>query len=141
MISKMKAYLQVFTLLTLIFSACKKDPGPGGRASIKGKVYAEYWDKSFTAKKDSNYAPNVNVFIIYGDEATFGDDQNTAFDGTYEFKYLQKGNYKIYAYSRDSSGVATGQLNAFAPNIAVVKSVTITDKEEVLEVDDIKILK
>ena len=34
-------------VFTLIFTSCKKEPGPGGRATIKGKVYAEYWDKYF----------------------------------------------------------------------------------------------
>ncbi|HRH62244.1 MAG TPA: hypothetical protein PLI68_02865 [Bacteroidia bacterium] len=128
-------------VFTLIFTSCKKEPGPGGRATIKGKVYAEYWDKYFVSKQDSSYAPNVDVYIIYGNEATFGDNQKAAYDGTYEFKYLQKGSYKIYAYSRDSSGVATGQLNTYAPNIAIVKTVEITERKQIVEVDDIKILK
>ena len=125
----------------LLMSSCKKEEGQGGRATIKGKVYAEYWDKSFSSKKDSSYAPNLDVYIIYGNEPTFGDNQKTSYDGTFEFKYLQKGNYKIYAYSRDSSGVGTGQLNIYAPNLAVLKSVEITERKQTVEVGDIKILK
>lgn len=131
----------VFVSLTMLFAACKKEAGQGGRASIKGKVYAEYWDKAFSAKKDSAYAPNVDVYIIYGNDASYGDNQKTSYDGTFEFKYLQKGKYKIYAYSRDSSGVATGQLNIYAPNIAVVKSVEITERKQTKELDEIKVLK
>lgn len=131
----------VLIAFSLCNFSCKKEAGQGGRATIKGKVYAEYWDKSFASKKDSSYAPNIDVYIVYGNESTFGDDQKTSFDGTYEFKYLQKGKYKIYAYSRDSSGVATGQLNTYAPNIAVVKSVEVTERKETIEVEDIKILK
>lgn len=131
----------IITAFSILLISCKKEAGQGGRATIKGKVYAEYWDKSFSAKRDSSYAPNIDVYIIYGNESTFGDDQKTSFDGSYEFKYLQKGKYKIYAYTRDSSGVATGQLNTFAPNIAVVKEVEIKERKETVEVDDIKILK
>ena len=130
-----------FLSLVFLIGSCKKEEGQGGRATIKGKVYAEYWDKSFSTKQDSSYAPNVDVYIVYGNESTFGDDQKTSFDGTYEFKYLQKGNYKIYAYSRDSSGVATGQLNTYSPNVAIVKSVEITERKQIAELDDIKILK
>ena len=131
----------VFLLLTSLFISCKKEAGQGGRATIKGKVYAEYWDKAFSAKKDSAFAPNVDVYIIYGNDVSYGDNQKTSYDGTFEFKYLQKGNYKIYAYSRDSSGVATGQLNVYAPNIAVVKSVEITERKQTKELDEIKVLK
>ena len=86
---KSKIVLVLLSLITLIIS-CKKEAGQGGRATIKGKVYAEYWDKDFFSKQDSAYAPNVDVYIIYGNDASYGDNQKTSYDGTFEFKYLLK---------------------------------------------------
>ena len=36
------------------------------------------------------------TFIIYGEDGTtYNDDFNSSYDGTYEFKFLQKGKYKV----------------------------------------------
>ena len=49
---------------------------------------------------DSYYAQDQEVFIIYGQQNnTHDDDVNTSYDGTFEFKYLNKGNYEIFVYS------------------------------------------
>jgi hypothetical protein len=140
-----KLIVFIFATASLL-SACKKEEGKGGRALIKGKVYAEYWDKAFNLKADSGYAPDVDVYIMYGDQSVFGDRTKASFDGSYEFNYLQKGDYKIYAYSRDSSGKAasasTGDPNyLYNPDRAVIKSVKVSDRKETVEVDEIRILK
>ena len=132
--------------LVLFFGSCKKEAGEGGRATIRGKVYAEYWDKTYTIKADSGYAPDVDVYIIYGDEPTYGNRTKASYDGTYEFKYLQKGDYKIYAYSKDSTGRAKDQMNGnsnyqFNPDIAVIKSVKISERKATVEVEDLMIMK
>lgn len=136
----------VSLLLTFLFSSCKKEAGQGGRATIKGKVFAEYWDKAFNLKADSSFAPDVDVYIIYGNEASYGNRTKASYDGTYEFKYLQKGNYKVYVYSRDSTGKAESLLTGnpaylYNPDIAVIKSIEITERKQTNEVDEIKILK
>jgi len=137
-----------FSILLVAFaisiSACKKEAGEGGRASISGKVYAEYWDKTYTIKADSGYAADVDVYIVYGNEKTFGNRTRTNYDGTYEFKYLQKGDYKIYAYSKDSTGKAEDQMNGnsfyqFNPDKAILKSVTISERKQNIDVADIAI--
>ncbi len=117
----MKTKIQInVLLLVMMFAgvACKKDEGKGGKLSIKGKVHATYYNKNFTVARHSNYAPDEDVFIMYGDETINGDDVKTSPDGSYEFKYLQKGKYKIYSYSID---LATMQ------KIPVVKEVDLTD--------------
>jgi hypothetical protein len=89
---------------------------------------------------DSAYAPNVNVYIIYGDEFTFGDHQSSSKDGTYEFKYLQKGSYKIYSLSRDSTGTYNNHINQYAHKLAIIKEVEISKNKQTIEVSDINIL-
>ncbi len=124
-----------------VFWTCKKDPGQGGNSFIRGKVYAKYYNKTFTAVLDSGYAPNVGVYIIYGNDVTYGDNQNTNYDGTYEFRYLRTGDYKIYAYSKDSTGAYNGKVNLLAPPIAVIANVTIKSANQTVNVANLQVVK
>lgn len=96
---KKLAYL---ILLSVIFLSCKKGPGEGGRTSIIGKVWAEEWDDiSYSVHYDSldHWAMDEEVYIIYGDDASYGDRIRTGPDGVFEFKYLREGDYTVYVYS------------------------------------------
>ncbi len=143
----MKNKFGFFIILSLAFyTSCKKEAGEGGRATIKGRVYAEYWDKTFTLKGDSGYAPDVDVYIIYGNDVTFGNRIKANYDGTYEFNYLQKGNYKIYVYSKDSTGRAADQANGssnylYNPDIPVIKSIEINERKQKIDLEDIHVFK
>ena len=47
-----------------------------------------------------------DVFIIYGDNDVIQDDNiKTNYDGTFKFNNLRKGNYTVFAYSKDESSV------------------------------------
>ena len=128
------------TCFLLFFSSCKKEAGQGGTATIKGKVYANYYDKNFYILKTSSYAPDVDVYIIYGGESTFGDHQKTSYDGSYEFKYLRNGSYKIYSYSQDTTGQHNFTLNIYAPLLPVIKNVDITKRKQTVEVPDLNVI-
>ncbi len=108
--------LMVFLLLVVV--SCKKNEGKGGKLSIRGKVFANYYNKTFTDKRYSEYVSDRDVFIMYGDETINGDDTKTSYDGSFEFKYLNKGKYKIYVYSTDRAT----QLET-----VVIKEVELTD--------------
>ncbi len=124
----------------LLFNSCKKEAGEGGTSSIKGKVYAKYYNKNFTLLADSAYAPDIDVYIIYGDEFSYGERKRTSYNGTYEFKFLQKGSYKIFAYSRDSTGAYRNLVNQYANDLAIIKEVEITKNKQTVEVIDINVL-
>src|SRR5215510_11150462 len=98
-----KKYLIILSVLCLsVVLSCKKGPGEGGRTSIIGKVWAEEWDDiSYTVHYDSldHWAMDEDVYIIYGDDATYGDRVKTGPDGVFEFRYLREGDYTIYVYS------------------------------------------
>lgn len=140
----MKQYFS-FALLSLVsilsFNSCSKSEGEGGTSSIRGKVYAKYYNKSVTIAFDEKYAPEEDVYIIYGNDVTYGDNQNTNYDGTYEFRYLRPGKYKIYSYSRDTTGAYNGTVNQYSPHVAKIKEVEITERGQVVTVDDINIIK
>jgi hypothetical protein len=121
-------------LLLTAFIACEKGPGEGGTSKIRGKVYGYNYNSTFTFITDSGYVPDEDVYIIYGDEKTFDDDQKTNYDGTYEFRYLRKGKYTLYVYSDDS-------LNGGFGIVPVIQTIEITDNRSVLEMPDFKIIK
>lgn len=125
------------TLFTL--SSCEKPAGEGGKASITGKIWVKRYNEvtgiAIPASLGGEYAGAYeDVYIIYGDDATYGDKVQANPDGIYEFKYLRKGNYKIYAYS---SGASLTTVN----RLAVIKDVEITEKKQKVECETIEIAK
>jgi hypothetical protein len=79
------------------------------------------------------YAGKVDVYIIYGDEAYFGDDVETNYDGTYEFRYLRKGKYTIFAYS--DCDTCLGKKKAVFINTEITKN------NSLVKLDDLVIIK
>lgn len=126
---------------SLLFYGCEKSAGEGGTSRIVGKVYAHKYNASFTYKFGSYYEPDEKVFLVYDDDITAGEDVDTNYDGTYEFKYLRKGKYKIYVYSKDSTGAYQLKANVNAPEIPVIRNAEITKKGQTVIVPDIEIIK
>ncbi len=127
----MRFSLIVLALLTTLLFSCKKEEGEGGRATIKGKVYVLDYNNS-NVYQDEYYGPQMDVYIIYGGgDDIYDDNMETHYDGSFEFKYLRKGTYTIYAYSKDTTGTEPSGV------FAVRETVQISDKKEVVELDDI----
>lgn len=131
-------FIAAIGILTTITIACKKPAGEGGTSTIKGTVYTKNYNSNFSTLLGQYPGADVDVYIIYGDEATFGDRTRSGPDGVFEFKYLRKGNYKVYVYSKDS--VATvgppysmTNPNVNAPDMAVYRSGEITKKKETVD--------
>ncbi len=87
----------------IIITSCSKEPGSGGRASIKGYVHTTKYNSSFTIQQGQYDGADEWVYIIYGDDISYGDRIRSGPDGKFEFKYLRKGNYTIYVYSDDNT--------------------------------------
>jgi len=125
----------VITLITLIISSCSKEEGEGGRASITGKVYAKNYNASFTQLLSEYYAPEEEVYIIYGDNQFYDDKIKTDPNGVFEFKHLRKGNYTIFVYSKDTTFTIASGVEA------KYRNAEIKDKEEIVELPDFEIIK
>ena len=122
MTNKIKLILPIFILL-MVFSSCRKVEGPGGSVTIKGVVI----ERNHVGTSIFEYpAADQDVYIIYGSENSFYDDDvSTSYDGSFEFRYLQKGDYQIFAY-QDNPSVASGtdevlvQVNASENNQVII---------------------
>lgn len=89
----------VFLSIVCVFllSSCKKGPGEGGSSIVKGNVTATYID--VFGNEYSYPAEKEDVYLVYGDGDFYGDNVETDYNGNYEFTYLRKGKYTVYAYS------------------------------------------
>jgi hypothetical protein len=98
----------IFRLLTLfalfiLANSCEKPAGPGGKAMIKGKVYAKNFDSYGLSVISEYYIAGENVYICYGTDNAVRNNVRTSTDGSFEFLYLNKGHYKVFVVSRDTS--------------------------------------
>ncbi len=128
--------------LFVVLQGCKKEEGIGGTSSISGKVIVHDFDAGFQEASPREIYParNEKTFIIYGEDGTtYNDDFNTSYDGTYEFKFLQKGKYKIFAYSKDSTGAKTTGIIS-SQKIPVIINVEIKSNGSKVVAPDIILL-
>jgi hypothetical protein len=131
------------SIILVTISACKKEEGEGGTSTITGKVYTRHIQQygSNAAFYDwEGYVPEQRVYIIYGtDHSTFDDDTRTSYDGSFSFKYLQEGTYKIYVLSIDTTGMSDFTFNHNKPQLPVFATVEISGKNQEKEVPQIDI--
>lgn len=126
----------LFPLIALVFSQCTKTEGEGGAATIKGRVMVQDYTLSNNKNGEPYGAYDTKVYIIYGNGTTYHDDYDCSYDGSYEFRNLRKGTYKIFAYSEIIPKPAD------PPNDEpVIISVTVSDKKGVVTAPDIEIKK
>lgn len=128
------AAIFLFSSLAVFLFSCSKEPGTGGNSSIFGKVLVKDYNATFTILNEEYYAQDIEVYLIYGDDKSYSEHVKTAYDGTYEFKYLRPGNYHVYCYSEDS----TLQTLALIP---IIRDVTLSKNKETVEVPQIVIFK
>ena len=126
--NKIKLILPIFILL-LVFSSCKKVEGPGGAVTLKGVII----ERNHVGTSIFEYpAANQDIYLIDGSENSFYDeDLKSSFDGSFEFRYLQKGDYQIFVYEDDNS-VASGMSE-------VLVDVSATQNNQVITLDTIYI--
>lgn len=125
----------IVTVLMVLMTSCSKEEGEGGTSIITGKVYVQLYDDSGTFIIGEYYAPEEDVYIIYGSDEIYSDRFRTNYDGAYWFKYLREGNYTVFAYSEDLTGSVPSGV------VAVKKIIKIKESDQVVEVEDIIIQK
>jgi hypothetical protein len=134
---KIKAVLSLIFIVSFSFilmTACEKEEGMGGTSTITGKVMVREYNGNFSYLIGEYYAGDQDVYIIYGSDSVYSDKFTTSYDGTYRFEYLREGSYKVFAYSLDSAAYPLDK------KIEVMKEVTITGKDQVVQVEDIIVL-
>jgi len=105
----MRAVLPILLASLTLLSACSKEPGEGGKALVRGQVYAVgYNDNTGQPTGDAYYIPEYRVYIRYGDGSFYDDDTRTGPSGEYEFRWLRPGSYTIFTYSECPNDCESG---------------------------------
>ncbi len=125
-----------FSVIVLsVISSCKKQAGQGGTSKITGKLFvAEY---NIFTPVDSFYSGKENIYIIYGDNAYFGDKIESSYNGTFEFPYLKKGKYTIYTYS----DCLVNDTSCHGGKKVILKETEITENKQTLDIGDLRIVR
>ena len=122
--------ITLLCLLLITLNSCKKIEGQGGSSEILGKVYFQDRDINGNAVGDKYPAQDVRVYIIYGPDGNFhNDDYRSSYDGSYRFEFLTNGTYKIFAYQECVSCQSGDE--------PVIKTVTIDSKNSSVVVSNI----
>jgi len=95
--SKLTRGLILFSMLA--FTACKKEPGPGGKAHIHGHVEYEATEETIVNATVSIWYDATSKPLANADDATTANGE-----GEFEFENLNKGDYYLYAIGSDTSG-------------------------------------
>ncbi len=117
--------MRLFSIIVLGFflllSSCSKSEGVGGKSIIKGKITVT--NRKNGVLKDTYDAQAHDVYIIYGDGSIQNDDFKTSLDGSYQFEYLNKGNYQLFTYS-ECENCPKGQDSLILISVEVAKNET-----------------
>ena len=121
----------------VLCASCVQTPGEGGRASIVGHVVEE---ERLVLENPASVqgvypATDQDVFLIYGDNVGPDDNVETNHEGNFVFPWLRPGDYTVYVYSEDTSGVTPTR------DVAVVQHVTISSANETVTLDTLRIFK
>lgn len=126
-----KLKLLMIAFISILFS-CSKSAGVGGRSTIRGVVMVNNINILGNIV-DTYQAQDEDIFIIYGNKNnTYDDDISTSHDGTFEFNYLNPGDYEIFLYS-ECFNCAQGQ------DSLILKPITIENSNDIIEMDTIYI--
>lgn len=138
---------KLFLLAVIItIASCAKGPGEGGKSTIHGKVTIINYNSSFTTVQATYPAQGESVYIVYGDDRTYGNSVKTNYDGTYEFPYLRPGKYTIFAYEKDTVKYLNGVPSQAGSVVAsktheVIQTVEISDKKQDVEAQEMILVK
>lgn len=134
----LKLLTAVGVLLTAFVASCTQTPGDGGRASLTGHVEEEarlVLTNGNSAQGEPYPARDHNVFLIYGDNVGPDDQVETNFEGNFVFPWLRPGDYTVYVYSEDTSGVNPPQ------DLVVLQQVTIESPGQTVVLDTMRVFK
>ena len=133
----LKRNLIIFFLILiasmLSLSSCRNDEGLGGNSSITGIIIEKVYNDDCSILLHEQPAMDEDIYIIFGDHQTIGEDKTTNYNGVFEFDYLFPGDYTVFYYSNDS-------VSSYEEDIEVKYDITI-EKNESFDMGNLYIIK
>ncbi len=124
--------LSLILVAFFFFNSCKKIEGQGGSSTIKGVINVKKY--SVVGSLVAEYpGAEVDVYIIYGEGNTFYNDRiKTSYDGSFEFNYLEEGDYTVFVYE-DNNDI----INYPGGSSAVLVTTSISGKKTTVDLGTI----
>jgi hypothetical protein len=128
----MRNYIKNLLILfiAILFMSCSKEEGYGGLAKITGKVYGKDINSSGNLVGEG-YLGDVSVYISKSGETAYFDKVDSAYDGSFTFKFFHKGTYDIWAFG-DCDNCSWDQN-------FTKKTITISSTKETVTTEDLVI--
>lgn len=128
--SNFKMIRKIFGLLliALISLSCSHEEGEGGLASIEGKIYG----KDFNSRGilvSQGYLAGSKVYISKHNEKAYFENIDSAYDGSFKFKFLYEGTYDLWVLGDCDF------CNDWQQTI-VLKTINVTSKRQKVVTDD-----
>ena len=124
--------LSLILVASFFFNSCKKIEGQGGSSTIKGVINVKQYNVVGTLVAEYPGA-EVDVYIIYGVGNTFYNDRiKTSYDGSFEFNYLEEGDYTVFVYE-DNNDI----INYPGGSSAVLVTTSISGKKTTVDLGTI----
>ena len=124
--------LSLILVAFFFFNSCKKIEGQGGSSTIKGVVNVKQY--SLVGALVAEYpGVEIDVYIVYGAGKTFYNDKiKTSYDGSFEFNYLEEGDYTVFVYE-DNNDI----INYPGGSSAVLVTTSISGKKTTVDLGTI----
>jgi hypothetical protein len=117
--------LLLSSIILIGLLGCNKEPGPGGRATIKGKLLSGNINSPEFEVTPEDGEPEERVYLVYGDRMSGHDkDMRVSHDGSFEFKHLRKGVYQVFAYGYNPEKSSSNDMSPIIRTIEVSGSQT-----------------
>lgn len=100
-----------------------------GTSTISGTVYLKNYKNDGSEIKYIVPAQEQEIYITYGKHKFYDERIRTSSDGTFVFKNLIKGSYRIFMYSEDITEQTAYKV--------VEKTIEVTDNNQDITIDDI----
>jgi len=114
MILKTKLMLAAVCLSAVSFFSCNEGEGLGGKSSIEGNLSKIiHFDDNFSFGADTTLRIGETVYLRGADDKATLTKATTNENGDYVFDHLRKGNYVVFATSKDKIG------NEYAETVSV----------------------
>jgi hypothetical protein len=109
-ISLKKYFFFVPAIVLIFIIGCKQDEGIGGNSHLKGVLVEQFYNDDFSMLLSEQPAMDEDVYILFGDENTVGENTSTSNTGNFSFNYLWPGNYTLYYYVQNPENPELGDI-------------------------------
>lgn len=115
----------LFILFSLLNISCSQEEGFGGNSHINGTLVTKFYNSDFSVYQGEAPAIDQDVFLLFGENLTIGEDLAVSNYGQFEFSYLWPGSYQLYYMSDDTLSKSWDEIS-ISLNIELAKNETLS---------------